>query len=497
MKQNRFSLFHSFGFLTVGTVLGKATGFLKHYLIVYFFSISQYSDAFFIANMIPELMVNILISGLLAGALIPVGGEILTIEGEKTFESFIGSIIMIVGGVCAVFSLLLLFFPEYIAILLAPDYGYEQRLIVVQLLRYFSPGMFFLGLAAILSGVLQILEDFRIVSFGLFIYNIIFFFTLLLFKNKLNVYAAGLGISIGAFFWFFSHLVFTLKYIKINISVKIISNYLQKTAKLAIPSLLIIFISNLVLIIEKNLASVFESGTISELNLAFRLTNLFLVILILPLSTVLLPRLSKYFSAKKYEKISETIQQVMKIITIGLVLVLILIVFNITLITKGIYYFLNIQSQNFLSISKYALLYALSFIGLFYYMFLMRVYFSMQKVWEIVKANLLGFVSYLIIYFLLKDRLASSVFPMAYAIYAIVTTLYLVVYLSTNLFKTKTFFYWQKSFYIFNGIYLIFIFLFKVSFNYYDLKWNLFLTSIFLIFYIIILMKLKMFKIKI
>lgn len=209
-----------------------------------------------------------------------------------------------------------------------------------------------------------------------------------------------------------------------------------------------------------------------------------------------MPRLSKYFSAKKYEKISETIQKVMKIITIGLVLVLILIVFNITLITKGIYYFLNIQSQNFLSISKYALLYALSFIGLFYYMFLMRVYFSMQKVWEIVKANLLGFVSYLIIYFLLKDRLASSVFPMAYAIYAIVTTLYLVVYLSTNLFKTKTFLL-AKSFYIFNGIYLIFIFLFKVSFNYYDLKWNLFLTSIFLIFYIIILIKLKMFKIKI
>ncbi|RMG81686.1 MAG: hypothetical protein D6707_04390, partial [Bacteroidetes bacterium] len=270
MKQNRLSLFQSFGLLTVGTILGKATGFLKHYLIVYFFSISQYSDAFFVANMIPELMVNILISGLLAGALIPVGGEVLTLEGHKSFESFIGSLLMIVGGICAVFSLTLIIIPENIAYLLAPDYSPEQRLIVARLLKYFSPGMFFLGLAAILSGILQIMEDFRIVSFGLFIYNIVFFFTLILFKNELDIYAAGLGISVGAIFWFISHLIFTLKYIKINISVRIISAYLKKMVKLAIPSLLIIFISNLVLIIEKNLASVFESGTISELNLAFR-----------------------------------------------------------------------------------------------------------------------------------------------------------------------------------------------------------------------------------
>ncbi|APF20195.1 virulence factor MVIN family protein [Caldithrix abyssi DSM 13497] len=495
MKKNIPTLFKSIGYVTIGTILGKISGFLKHYLVVYSFGLTEYADAFFVANIIPEMLVNILISGLLAGAFIPVASEVLAIEGKKRFSDFISSLFIFVGILSLIFSMLLFFIPDLIAKVLAPGYTVNQLKIVSNLLRYFSPGIIFLGLAAILAGILQSLEDFRIVSFGLLIYNVTFIGSLLIFSPRYHVLSAGLGISLGAFFWFGSHFLFTYRMMKWKPAFSAVVAYLKKTAKLAVPSLLIITISNMVLLVEKNFASRFVAGTISELNLAFRLSHLFLIVLILPLSTVLLPRMTKYFSQKQYDKIKATIQSVMQIITAILILFFIFFVYNAHFVTKMTYFFLHVDSKNLLLISEYALWYAVSFIGLFYYMFLLRVFYSMQQIWEIVKANLIGMAFYLIFLSILIPKLEVYAFPIAYSIYAIVTTIYLALYLNFKLFPRSNILGQNKIFYVASIFYVLIAINVKIFWGAKNgVLEDILFSLIFLSFYIYFLLRKKVFN---
>ncbi len=494
MKKNIPTLFKSIGYVTIGTILGKITGFLKHYLVVYLFGLSNNADAFFVANIIPEMLVNILISGLLAGAFIPIASEVLTKEGKKYFSNFISASFIVVGILSVVVASLLFFFPRGIAELLAPGYNSQQLIVVAKLLKYFSIGTVFLGLAAILSGVLQSLEDFRIVSFGLFIYNVIFIISLLLLKQKYNILSAGIGISLGAFFWFLSHLLFTYKIMELNPKFKLIIEYLKKTGRLALPSLLIITLSNMILVLEKNFASVFQTGTISELNLAFRLSHLFLIVLILPSSTVLLPKMIKYFSQKQYEKMKKTIQNVVQIITAILILFLIFFVYNAFFVTKVTYYFLHVESKNIVLISEYALWYSFSFMGLFYYMFLLRVFYSMQKIWEIVKANIIGLLFYLGAIHVLVPRFHSFAFPLSYSIYALTTTLYLAFYLEIKMFQEGRFILkGNRVFYIFSVFILLIAVGVKILFSSgHNILEGILLSLIFLGLYIYFLFRIRL-----
>lgn len=496
MKKNSPAFFKSIGYVTIGTILGKISGFLKHYLVVYLFGLSNNADAFFVANIIPEMLVNILISGLLAGAFIPIASEVLTKEGKEHFSNFISALFVVVGILSFLFGLFLFFSPEFLAELLAPGYNGQQLHDLAKLLQSFSVGTFFLGLAAILSGVLQSLEDFRIVSFGLFIYNVTFIGTLWFLKQRYQMLSAGIGISLGAFFWFLSHLLFTYKIMKLKPKFKLVINYLKKTGRLALPSLLIITLSNFILLLEKNFASVFQAGTISELNLAFRLSHLFLIILILPSSTVLLPRLIKYFSQEQYEKMKKTIQNAVQIITAVLILFLIFFIYNALLVTKVTYYFLHVDSKNMLLISEYALWYSFSFLGLFYYMFLLRVFYSMQKIWEIVKANTMGLFVYLAAILILVPRLKSFAFPLSYAMYALTTTVYLAIYLNVKIFPEKRFIVKNNEiFYSFSLLILISAIGVKIFFSPdHDLLKGIFLSLIFIGSYIYFLLKVQLIK---
>ncbi|HGY56413.1 MAG TPA: hypothetical protein ENK44_11955 [Caldithrix abyssi] len=487
-----FRIIKSIGYVTAGTILGKLTGFLKHYLIVYIFGLTELSDAFFIANAIPEMLINILMYGLLAGAFIPVASEVLSKQSNEQFNSFINSILTFIGFLCVISAMVIFLIPIPIAKMLATGYADKQLEIVAGLLVSIAPGFIFLGLAAILSGILQVLEDFRIVSVGLFIFNLTFIISVLLLNPQYHIYSAGIGISLGAFFWFLSHLLFTYKRINFGQHFRLITEEVKRTGILALPSFVVITLTNLVLLLERNFASVFAEGTISELNLGFRLSHLFLTVMILPMSTVLFPRMAKYFYEKKYDRLKRMIRAIFQVITLFLILFLLLFSFNSLLITQIVYFFLKIQSNKIIQISEYALLYTFSFIGLFYYMFLIRIFYSMQKIWEIVKANLIGLFFYILSVYYLIPVIHSFAFPVSYAVYAVTSALYLTINLNISFFSQSKPIISNKVFFTVSFLYFSVVIIFRLLYGTgLDIFDNITLSVLFTGLYVYIIYKFK------
>ena len=424
----------SISYVSIGIILGRIAGFFKHFFIVKYFGITYEADVFFVANTITEMAINIVLAGMLTGAFIPIASEIFVKYGNRKFSEFIKSSFVIIGGIQIISALILYVFSYEVSQIIAPGFSESQKLIISNLFKILSPGILFIGLAAILRGTMNVLESFLVPSLGLFVANGSMILTTILFYKKWGIMAPAIGTSLGFFLWFIMHLPFTYKYFLIKSKINIFDTYLKRLLRNSIPAIGMIFFSNVILIIEKAVASQYLEGTVSELNLAFRLGHIFLSVLILPLTTVLLPKMSKCFGLNNIDGIYALAKKGLQIVTIMLFCFLTIIILNDCLITRLVYGLTGISSSAINIIAKYLTVYSFAIATLFLYMIFMRVLYSIQKPAQLLIANILGVITYTLTTILLNNLLRSYVLPLAYFVYAITITSYLFIYLKRKIF---------------------------------------------------------------
>jgi putative peptidoglycan lipid II flippase len=430
----------SISYVTVGLILGRLAAFIKHAIIVKYAGISFSADAFFVANTLPETVINVILAGILTGAFIPLASQELTQKGMLSFKQFVNNSIYFLGFLLIVLSSILYFFSGELSQFMAPGYDLKQQQMIDNILKIFSPGIFFAGMAAILTGILQSLEKFFVPSFGLLIANTTTIISTIVLFKKYGIYAAAIGTSFGFFLWFFFQIPSTLKYL-IPASWPDIRNItFRRLIYLTIPTILIIAISNSVLIIEKIFASRFLEGTVTQLNLAFRLTLIFANILVLPLSTVLLPKMSKQYTKDNLNNLYDIIYKAFSIVSIFLFVIIILILINAHLITQLVYFPLGLSDSTIVRISEYLRIYAFAFLGLFFYPIVLRLFFSVQKVKNLMIASILGFLSYAVIILILISEFSSYILPFGYGVFYFIIILYLFWIMSRKIFPNHQFF---------------------------------------------------------
>jgi putative peptidoglycan lipid II flippase len=437
MKLN--AIVKSVSYVTVGLILGKIAAFLKHAIVVKYAGINYDADVFFIANIIPETAINIILAGLLTGAFIPIAGEVLAKQNHAFFRRFISGSFYLLSFILLIIAGIIYIFSFQICTLIAPGFDLPQHAMMAKILQIFSPGIFFIGLAAILTGTMQTLGKFFVPSLGLFIANGTTIIFTILFFNRYGIYAVAAGNSIGFFLWFLSQVPFTFNYFLPKMKFNIKEFYIRKLAKFALPTISIILISNLVLIIEKSVASRFIEGTVTQLNLAFRLTIFFIAMFILPLGTVLLPKMSKEYGKSNIDKLYHLTKQTFLTVTLLLFAVLIFVLLNAKMLTYILYKPTGITNEAVTQIANYLRVYALAFLGQSYYTILLSLFFSTQRIKDLLKANLLGLTVYIAIVFTLYTSLNSYVLPLAYGFSYIIITIYLLWLVDKELFPNQGF----------------------------------------------------------
>jgi putative peptidoglycan lipid II flippase len=155
------SLARASAVMTVGTVLSRATGLLRLTAIAAALGVAEgrLADSYNLANMVPNLLYNLLLGGVLTSIFVPVFVELLEKEGrDKAWEVASAIINLSMLVLCTVTVLGILAAPwiaKFYATRLEGEAAAMQQHVITFLLRLFIPQVIFYGLAALSAGLLN------------------------------------------------------------------------------------------------------------------------------------------------------------------------------------------------------------------------------------------------------------------------------------------------------------------------------------------------------
>ena len=148
------------GLIVIITMMGKVLGLVRDMLLGHNFGTSMESAAFQVASRIPRTFFDAIFASAISASFIPVFASRLELHGREDAYDLSRSFFTWVGLLTAGFSLLGIALADPIVGLLADGFDPETAALCASLLRVLFPTVFFTGLAFSMVGVLQSMDQF-------------------------------------------------------------------------------------------------------------------------------------------------------------------------------------------------------------------------------------------------------------------------------------------------------------------------------------------------
>jgi putative peptidoglycan lipid II flippase len=408
------------------TILSKILGFGREVFISYFYGATNISDAYFISLTIPVVIFSFIGTSVTTGY-IPMYSSISKEINEKESYRFTNILITMILLICTILVLAVQFFTEPIVRVFASGFQGETLELAIMFTRVTILGIYFSGMIFILNGFLQIKNKFIVPALLGFVYNITIIISVYL-STRVNIIALSYGLVFSSFIQFVFLVLFIRKegfFLKIIADFK--NEYLIKFGKITLPLIFGISITQINVLVDKTLASRIAVGGISALNYADRLNSFILSTVVMSITVVVYPLMSKVVANKD-------ITSLMKIISESVVMISILLVpstigaihFSRELI--DILFARGAFDANALSLTSSALMfYAIGMLGMGLREVLSRVFYSMQDTKTPVKNAALGMLINIVLNIVLSRYLGIGGLALATSIAATFTTILLFI----------------------------------------------------------------------
>ena len=284
------------------TMLSRITGLLRELLIARAFGASGFTDAFFVAFRIPNLLRRLFAEGAFSQAFVPILAEYANKKGTDPAKELIDKV-----ATALMWTLLLI---TVIGILAAPAVVYlvatgldgnsEIFGLSVLMTRIMFPYILFMSMVALAGGVLNTWREFRIPAITPVLLNVSFIIASLFVAPYLSqpVLALAGAVFIGGLLQLAIQIP-ALKKIGMlpRISFNIIGVFsdagVQRIIRQMIPAVFAVSVAQVSLMINTNIASRLVHGSVSWISYADRLMEFPNALLGIALGTILLPSLSK------------------------------------------------------------------------------------------------------------------------------------------------------------------------------------------------------------
>ncbi len=199
--------------ITLANGLVSVSGFMRDRFLLAIFAGNQISlqayDAFRVAFQIPDLIFQLLIVGALSASFIPLFSLLKKTNRTKAFHFTnicLNYLLLFFLLACV---LIFIFAPELTAWRIGDAYNHTQIEIVITLTRIMMVGQFFFAISSFFSGMLQSYQRFIVPAIVPLFYNAGIVTGTYLFHSSLGIYAAGLGVILGAFL----HMIIQLPFV--------------------------------------------------------------------------------------------------------------------------------------------------------------------------------------------------------------------------------------------------------------------------------------------
>jgi len=281
--------------VSVMTIINKPLGFIRQAIIAAYYGVSSQTDAFFLAQNMPSLLLPAVCTAL-STAFITIYVSKLIKDGEKEGNNFASSAIVFNLIVAGVLSLLIFIFSPFIVKVFAPGFDKETLLLATKLTRIVMSIFAFTMLQYMLDAVLKSNKFYIGSQITGILYNLIIISITLMIGNKFGVYGLTWTFVIGHIAQSILLIILSKKKLEFKFPKLGMNDDIKQMFKIAIPILIGNSVVQLNNIVDKMLASYLEKGAVSALSYSNTLNSFVITIIITSLSTVLYPTMADYIS---------------------------------------------------------------------------------------------------------------------------------------------------------------------------------------------------------
>lgn len=284
------------------TMLSRITGFLRDFLIARAFGASAYTDAFFVAFRIPNLLRRLFAEGAFSQAFVPILAEYKNQKGDRATRQLIDHVATVLTWslllTCVVGIVASPVIVYFIATGLKSDPTAFNASVVMT--RIMFPYIGFMSLVALSGGILNTWREFRVPSFTPVLLNLSFIAASLLLAPHLSqpIYALAIAVFVGGVLQLAIQVpalrkIGMLPHVSLSLRTALGDPGLRRVLKKMVPATFAVSVAQISLIINTNIATHLEKGSVSWLSYADRLMEFPTALLGVALGTILLPSLSK------------------------------------------------------------------------------------------------------------------------------------------------------------------------------------------------------------
>ena len=279
------SLRKSVGYLIWLVVVGQFVSFLRESTFAFFYGTSYQADAYVMASQIPVTLFAVVTTSINT-VILPVYSLKKEENGIDMADKFLNSFIFVFELLCLALSFLALLFARQITLVFAPAFSGELLELTIRYVRLLFPTILFSALINILTVRYNVQKNFSYPQFVSLIQNIAIIGMMVVFARSVNtdaaVYGTILGLALNAIFLAIPCRKIFFK----RLELKGLWQDIRKVLSKVLPIACGVGIAEINRIVDKAIASGLDTGSITGLNYANKLTVVFSALIVTALSPV-------------------------------------------------------------------------------------------------------------------------------------------------------------------------------------------------------------------
>lgn len=295
------------GLIMMITLLGKVLGLVRDMLLGHNFGTGMESAAFLTASRIPRTFFDAIFAAAISASFIPVFTERMEQKGQEDAFRLSRCFFTWMGLLTAGMSLIGMVFAEPLVGVLAQGFDAETAALCARLLRILFPTVFLTGLAFSMVGVLQSMGEFYIPAALSVVSNGIIILYYLLFCRRFGVYGLAWAFLLGwaaqalmQMPWLFRHGFHYRPCFR--------HSALKSVFTLMVPVMVSTWIQPVNQLISTRFASfLFEGAGASAMEYANTLYTMIAGILVLSITNVMFPEMSRLSSSGQEDQLGELV----------------------------------------------------------------------------------------------------------------------------------------------------------------------------------------------
>lgn len=308
MSEKKTNRLKTVGLVVIITFLGKVLGLVRDMLQGHHFATGRESTAFLTASQIPRNFFDAVFASAISSSFIPIFNEILEKQGKdeafkltRSFFTLMGLLTLALSGVGIVFA------PQ-LTTLFAEGFDAETASLCTRLLCILFPTVFFTGIAFSMVGVLQSLGEFNVPAALSIVSNGIIIIYYLFFCDRFGIYGLAVAFLIG---WAMQALmqIPSLHRFGFRYAPSLWHPGIRSIFALMLPVMVSTWIQPINQAVSTRFGSyLFEGAGVSAINYANSIFTVVAGILVLSITNVIFPEMSRLSTLNKIQELQELVR---------------------------------------------------------------------------------------------------------------------------------------------------------------------------------------------